>query len=207
MRGLSQFMKLAGTALILVLLVFSSLQSTAVRAGVPAQATVAATTATGETGAGGTSGTGSTSASAMLPPCAPSTAPSSAGSSAGSATAAANAGAASGAAGAAATQSVAGATTHQPAYVGVQVTGVSNCGVSVVQIDPSSPAASQLQVGDIVVAVDCVPLTGWFTSTSSSNTSGNSGTSGSNSSSGTSSTGNAAAGTGCTAMLSPGAST
>lgn len=49
-------------------------------------------------------------------------------------------------------------TAMQPGFLNVQIGAVDNCGVQILQVFSSGTAAQDLQVGDIVVAVDCVPL-------------------------------------------------
>jgi len=147
MRDRSRFLKSGAFAVIIALLVLSVAQVGPTQAGAPAQATSAATQSAG--GTGGTGGNPSVGTGMVLfGPCPPAGM---------SATEEPSSGNAPGAAGAAV------ATQQSPsgprAYVGVQVRPVDDCGGEIVQVVPDSPASQAgLAVGDIIVAVDCVPL-------------------------------------------------
>jgi len=65
------------------------------------------------------------------------------------------------------------------AYLGILAAAIDHCGIRVMQLIPDSPAvAAQLQVGDVIVAVDGRAVAELCMNTSSSNTTGSAGNSG-----------------------------
>jgi len=134
----TRFIKLSTVALIMVMYTLGMTQIGTLRAGAPVQAT-------DDVGSGTT----------LFGPCPPEgfvatvTAP--------SGTAAASGANPAGSAGSAAARPANGGPR---AFVGIQLGTVDDCGAEVVGVLQDGPAdKAGLQVGDIIVALDCVPLT------------------------------------------------
>jgi S1-C subfamily serine protease len=170
----SRFLKLSGTAVLVVFLVLGGIQGLALAAPL-GQATTVATTAaatptnttvpttvptvaatTAPTVAATTVATTAatnvaTAAATLFPPCPPGApAPT---------VAATTAATAAGTAAAATAPGTQAATT--PVYIGIRVENVAACGVRILEVFPNSPAASaSLQPQDIVVGLDGQGVTG-----------------------------------------------
>lgn len=138
----SNFVKLSGVILVVVLLALAGMQ-TSTLAGPLAQATTAATS-----GAGGAAGTAAAGGAMTFPACPPS----------GGAAAATMAASPASTLGATMAATAGNAT---PGYLGVRVEQVANCGARVLEVVANGPAASSgLMVGDVIVAIDGKAITG-----------------------------------------------
>lgn len=134
MHTSSNFGRLSGLLLIGVLMLLLSIQGVNVQAGLPSQATSAAGEAAATQGAGGVM---------RYPACTPTRL---FGTGGGAATPSAG--------GPAATPSVGGTGTGN-AYLGIRGAAVDSCGIQVAEVFVNSPAAAaDLQVDDVIVAVD-----------------------------------------------------
>jgi len=223
MRNSSNFARLSGLLLIGVLMLLLSIQGVNVQAGVPAQATSAATGATGGTGTGGTNAGGAAAtqgAGGMMrfPACTPARmfgtgAGAAATQSAGNVAATQAAGgmmATQNAGGMAATQSAGSATGTGTAYLGIRAAAVDSCGIQVAEVFASSPAAAAgLMVDDVIVAVDgqalpTVLMNNMNTGAGGTGTGGAAATQGAGTSGGAVAT-RAAGGAGAAATITPGA--
>jgi membrane-associated protease RseP (regulator of RpoE activity) len=148
----SSFVKLSGVILILAFVALGEVGGS-ILAGPQPQATAAATMAVGTASAGGA---GATLAATMsFPPCPPPA----------GAAAATMAATTSGTmeAGMAATMAATMPATMpaNPGFIGIRVEAVDNCGVRVIEVLVGSPAVTaQIQVGDVVVAVNGKAVTG-----------------------------------------------
>lgn len=145
----SNFVKLSGVVLILALVALGGV-GTSILAGPQPQATAAATMTVGTTSAGG--GAAATMAATMsFPPCPP----------AGGAAAATLAATTSGTMESGLTATMAATMPANPGFIGIRVEAVDNCGVRVIEVLAGSPAVTaQIQVGDVVVAVNGTAVTG-----------------------------------------------
>lgn len=172
MRSLPTYTKVLGFCTVVALIALAGFSQTSVHAGVPAQATTAATTAasggssstsattaatvasSGSTSAttaattassGGTGSTSATAAAMTYPPCPPSATASAAGTTAANATVAANA-----------TMAAAVATPNaNPGYLGIRAEQVDDCGVRVVEVVAGQPASkSTIKADDVIVAMN-----------------------------------------------------
>jgi membrane-associated protease RseP (regulator of RpoE activity) len=144
----SSFVKLSGAIVILTFVALGGVGGS-ILAGPQPQATAAATMAVGTVSAGGA---GTTMAATMsFPPCPPPA----------GAAAATMAATASGTMEAGMAATMAATMPANPGFIGIRVEAVDNCGVRVIEVLAGSPAVTaQIQVGDVVVAVNGKAVTG-----------------------------------------------
>ncbi len=164
MRSVPTFTKLLGLCTVIALIALAGFSQISVRAGAPAQATVAATMAATTATSGGTGSTSATIAATMAatmttsggvsatmaattyPPCPPSATASAAGTMAATTAASATM---------AATTAMAGTPNANPGYLGIRAEQVDDCGVRVVEVVAGGPASkSTLKADDVIVAMN-----------------------------------------------------